>query len=214
MVGGLTYLDIGLVAICGLSGLLAMYRGLTREVLSILSWAFAAAATLYFVLYQRQVAIDLAQQYGQSKTVVQIALGVIIFVVVLLIVHFITVRVSDGILDSRVGIIDRVLGFVFGIVRGFLLVVIAYLFFAFMADEKTHPVWIREASFLPVIKSTGESIKNVLVDVVPANFKLPGTGTETTGGEGTGAEGTGTEPAAPAPGDQQQPATQDGGQSG
>ena len=38
MVGPLSYLDVFLIAISLISGLLAMYRGLTREILSILSW--------------------------------------------------------------------------------------------------------------------------------------------------------------------------------
>ena len=51
MIGPLTYLDAALIGITLLSGLLAMYRGLTRELLSILSWIIAAAAVLYFVLF-------------------------------------------------------------------------------------------------------------------------------------------------------------------
>ena len=34
-------------------------------------------------------------------------------------------KISDFVIDSRVGAIDRSLGFVFGVVRGLLLVVIA-----------------------------------------------------------------------------------------
>ena len=41
MLGPLTYLDAALIGIAILSGLLAMYRGLTREVLSIVSWIAA-----------------------------------------------------------------------------------------------------------------------------------------------------------------------------
>ena len=50
MIGSLTYLDAALIAIAFISGLLAMYRGLTRELLSILSWIIAALAVLYFVI--------------------------------------------------------------------------------------------------------------------------------------------------------------------
>ena len=49
MIGGFSYLDAALVAIVAISGIVAMYRGLTREVLSILSWVAAAAACVYFV---------------------------------------------------------------------------------------------------------------------------------------------------------------------
>ena len=61
MLGPLTYLDAALVALAILSGLLAMYRGFTREVLSILSWVAALGALLYFVLYHKPAAEDLAK---------------------------------------------------------------------------------------------------------------------------------------------------------
>ena len=114
MLGPLTYLDAALLAIALLSGLLAMYRGLTREVLSILSWVAAAGAVLYFVLYHKPAAEELAKQFQHVpvRTVAQIVVGAIIFLIVLIIVHLITARISDSILDSRVGMIDRMLGFV------------------------------------------------------------------------------------------------------
>ena len=135
MLGPLTYLDAALLAVALLSGLLAMYRGLTREVLSILSWIVAAAAVLYFVLYHRQTAEQLAVQFHAPLAVAQVVVGGIIFLIVLIIVHLITARISDTILDSRVGIIDRILGFAFGVVRGFVLVVIPYMFYeSFVPD--------------------------------------------------------------------------------
>jgi membrane protein required for colicin V production len=174
MLGPLTYLDLGLVAICIFSGLLAMYRGLTREVLSILSWALAAAATLYFVLKHRDIATQLAPQFfSGSTTLALIVLGTAIFVLVLIIVHFITIRFSDAILDSRVGMVDRLLGFLFGVARGFLLVVIGFLFFEFIAEEKTHPVWVKEAQSLPYIKQTGHTLREMLARYVP-QLNLPG----------------------------------------
>ena len=42
--------------------------------------------------------------------VAQVAIGGIIFLIVLIIVHLITARISDTVLDSRVGAIDRILG--------------------------------------------------------------------------------------------------------
>src|SRR5690606_7616648 len=118
-----------------LSGLLAMYRGLTREVLSILSWIAAAAAVLYFVLFHKDIAQGLASEINAPVAIAQIAIGAIIFLIVLVIVHLITARISDTILDSRVGMIDRILGFLFGLARGFVLVVIPYMFYvSFVPD--------------------------------------------------------------------------------
>ncbi len=205
MVGPLTYLDLGLLGICLLSGLLAMYRGLTREALSIISWALAALATLYFVAYRSDIADGLAADYGQSPLVMKIAIGVAIFIIVLVIVHFITIRFSDSVLESRVGMIDRILGFGFGAVRGFLLVVIGYLFANFLFEEKIMPPWVKEAQAFPYIKDTGTSLQAALSGILPEDLKLPGIGGggESQGGEATGEappEGTEEPAAAPAEG--------------
>lgn len=174
MIGPLTYLDAALLAMMLVSGLLAMYRGFTREVLSILSWIAAAGAALYFVLYHKSAAEQLAQQFHSPVVVAQIATGAIIFLLVLVIVHLVTARVSDSILDSSVGMIDRVLGFVFGAVRGFVLIVIPFMFYeSFFPDPKAQYVWVRESKSLPYLRNTGESFRRVLVRFVPSSLTEP-----------------------------------------
>jgi membrane protein required for colicin V production len=180
MIGPLTYLDAALLVVAILSCLLAMYRGFTREVLSILSWVAALAAVLYFVLYHKPAAEQLAAKYltsmdaKQGTTVVQILMGAIIFLIVLVVVHLITARVSDSILDSRIGMVDRILGFVFGALRGFVLVVIPFMFYeAFYPDPANQAVWVRESRSLPYIRSTGNAFKTILVRVVPPSLTEP-----------------------------------------
>ena len=48
-----SYLDAAILALALISGLLAMYRGFSREVLSIGSWIAAAGAAAFFILYQK-----------------------------------------------------------------------------------------------------------------------------------------------------------------
>jgi membrane protein required for colicin V production len=175
MLGPLTYLDAGLIALALVSGLLAMYRGFTREVLSITSWVLAGAATLYFVMFHKSFAEDIATQYGQNATLVQIGIGALIFVVTLIVVHLFTARFSDRVLDSRVGMIDRMLGFGFGVLRGFLLVVIAFLFFDFLVPTgKKDFIWIRNAKALPYVQRTGDMLSAALKSAIPKNLNLPG----------------------------------------
>ena len=47
------------------------------------------------------------------------------------------------ILDSRIGALDRTLGFLFGLARGLLIVVVAYEFFIWLVPEKQRPDWIQ-----------------------------------------------------------------------
>lgn len=177
MLGPLTYLDAALIAIALISALLAMYRGLTRELLSIVSWAVAAAAVLYFVLYQREFAKDMADQMGAQLPVAQIAIGSVIFLIVLIVVHLLTARLSDAILASRVGMVDRILGFFFGLARGFVLIVIPYMFYeSFFPDPATHFPWVRESASLPYIKGTGETFKTVILQYMPDLTPAPAPG--------------------------------------
>jgi membrane protein required for colicin V production len=174
MLGPITYLDAALIAVCFISGLLAMYRGFAREMLSIVSWAVAAAAVLYFVMFHKPLAEEMAQQMGTQVAVAQIVVGAVIFLIVLIVVHLITARLSDTILDSRVGMIDRVLGFLFGVVRGFILIVIPYMFYeAFFPDTNQQYPWVREAKSLPYIKGTGDSLRYVLESYLPSTLTAP-----------------------------------------
>jgi len=175
MIGPLSYLDATLIALAALSGLLAMYRGLTREILSILSWIVAAAAVAYFVLYQRPVAQDIASQIGAPLQIAQVAVGALIFVIVLVVVHLITSKISDSILDSNIGMIDRVLGLVFGVARGFILIVIPFMLYEnFFPDRNQQVPWVRNAVTLPYIQSTGQSLRTLLVRYLPEKIMDPG----------------------------------------
>jgi membrane protein required for colicin V production len=153
----ITLLDILLLVVMLISGLLAMIRGFMREILSIAAWAIAALVTLYS--YPR--ALPIAQGYFSSNTV---ATGVTIgsiFLITLLVVSIITVRISDMILDSRVGALDRTLGFLFGLGRGLLVVVVAYVFFNWLVPVR-QPAWISNAKSVVVLKNTGDWLLNQL----------------------------------------------------
>jgi membrane protein required for colicin V production len=112
--------------------------------------------------------------------IAQVAIGAPLFVIVLIIVHLITSRISDTVLDSRVGPIDRILGFLFGVARGFVLVVIPFMFYESFVDkpEQQYP-WVRDAVSRPYIKSTGDSLRIMLQRMVPPQLM----GTEPQQGE-------------------------------
>ena len=174
MIGPLTYLDAALIAVAFISGLLAMYRGFARELLSIVSWLVAAAAVLYFVLYHKAFAEEMAQQMGTQVAVAQIVVGAVIFLIVLIVVHLITARISDAVLDSRIGMIDRILGFIFGVFRGYILIVIPFMFYEtfFPNPEQQYP-WVRDSASLPYIKATGDALRSMLETNLPSSITAP-----------------------------------------
>jgi membrane protein required for colicin V production len=166
MLGPLTYLDVAVLAIASFSGLLALYRGLTREILSIVSWGVAAGAGLYFWLNHEAVAREMAQQIHAPVLFAQIGISFAIFLIVLVVVHLVTLRISDTILDSRIGMIDRILGCAFGVVRGFAIVLILYMFYAyFFPAEKQHE-WVRKAMARNLLENAGASVQPALQAVI------------------------------------------------
>lgn len=156
----ITILDLVLLAVMLISGLLAMVRGFMREILSIAAWGTAALVTLYS--YQRL--LPTAKTYISNDTIASIAVIAGVFIATLIVVSIITVRISDMILDSRIGALDRTLGFLFGLARGLLIVVVAFLFFAWLVPAKQRPVWVTNAKSLTVLQSTGDWLLSLLPD--------------------------------------------------
>jgi membrane protein required for colicin V production len=156
----ITLLDIILLVVMLISGLLAMIRGFMREILSIGAWGIAALVTLYS--YSR--VLPIAKGYFNSDMVATAASVGSIFLITLLIVSVITVRISDMILDSRVGALDRTLGFLFGLGRGLIIVVVAFLFFAWLVPDRSQPEWVRGAKSRVVLQSTGQWLISMLPD--------------------------------------------------
>lgn len=156
-----SYLDLGVIAIVLISAVLAMLRGFTREVLAIASWVAAAAAGFYL----RDYLTPYLKPYISKEPGLSIAAATIIFFVALVVVSIITVNLSDAILDSKVGALDRSLGFLFGVARGFLLCVIGYVFFSMLDPPDRQPVWMREAKTRPLLESVGKDITTVLPDM-------------------------------------------------
>jgi membrane protein required for colicin V production len=156
----ITLLDIILLLVMLVSGLLAMIRGFMREILSIGSWGVAALVTLYS--YPR--VLPLAKQYFASDSVAAAVPAGGIFLGTLLIVSIITARLSDMVLDSRVGALDRTLGFLFGLARGLVIVVVAFLFFAWLVPDRSQPEWVRSAKSKLVLQNTGQWLMSMLPD--------------------------------------------------
>lgn len=156
----ITLLDIILLSVMLLSGLLAMVRGFMREILSIASWIAAAGITIY--AYPRL--LPMAKQYFTNDLVATAAVIAGAFLGTLLIVSIFTIKISDMILDSRVGALDRTLGFLFGLARGLVIVVVAFLFFAWLVPDRSQPEWVKNAKSRIVLQGTGQWLVSMLPD--------------------------------------------------
>jgi membrane protein required for colicin V production len=154
----ITLLDIVLIVVMLISGLLAMVRGFMREVLSIAAWVLAAGATLYS--YGKL--LPYAKQYFNSDMVATAAVVGGVFLLTLVVVSIFTVRISDMVLDSRVGALDRTMGFLFGLARGLVIVVVAFMFFNWLVPDRSQPEWVKSAKSRVVLSGTGQWLMSML----------------------------------------------------
>jgi membrane protein required for colicin V production len=155
-----TWLDLLLLGVMLVSGLLAMIRGFMREILSIVAWASAAIATVVAMRDGRLLALAKANISSDLLANGVVIVGV--FLLTLLIVSALTIRISDMILDSRIGALDRTLGFLFGLGRGLVIVVVAFLFFAWLVPANRQPDGVRNAKSRVVLQGTGEWLQALL----------------------------------------------------
>lgn len=155
----ITILDGIVLAVVLLSAVLAMMRGFLREVLSIGSW-IAAAAGAYF-LYP--TFLPFAQQYITEEVFATAAVIGVLFFLILIIVSYLTMKLSDVVADSAIGPLDRTLGFLFGAARGVLLFVIATLFFNFFIPENP-PQWVADSRSKPILDELGADLLAILPD--------------------------------------------------
>lgn len=153
----ITLLDGILIGFTLVSAVLAMVRGFSREILSIASWVAAAAAAYFFY----PAVLPFVKPHIHNGKIALAASAAVVFFVALIVVSVITMKIADFIVDSRVGALDRTLGFLYGAARGILVVAVALMFLDWLIGNNP-PNWISEAKSRPLLESIGHKLENML----------------------------------------------------
>jgi membrane protein required for colicin V production len=161
-----TLTDLAVLAVVVVSGLLALSRGFVREVFALLTWLGAGLATLYGFPYIKPYAHQIIPVPWAADTAGAVGLFLAAFVVISLLSRPITGRVRKS--DFRG--LDRSLGFFFGLLRGAVLVSLAYLLVTWIWPVEDQPRWVREARVLPYVAGGAEFIRSL----VPAEMAEAG----------------------------------------
>ena len=172
-------LDFILIGIMLVSGLLALARGFTRELLSLAAWGLAAAAA-WFAVKQKPIMDLVLPHVDPSKPqIAQIVVAASAFIVTLVVLSVIGVKISDRVVDSGAGAIDRTLGFVYGLARGLVFVSICYLFYSWLLPVEKQEDWVRNSVSLPAIRWVSSTMMNYMPPAIAetlSNSSLIGNG--------------------------------------
>ncbi|MBY0266848.1 MAG: CvpA family protein [Burkholderiales bacterium] len=161
----MTLVDHAVLVIVGFSVLLSVIRGLVREVLALAAWIIAAVVAW---LFGAKAAVWMPDEIPGEELRGMVA-AALVFIAVLLAMSLVAVAVSQLVKSSGLSTEDRLLGALFGVLRG--LVVVAVL--AVGAGATTlpaQPVW-REATLRPLLEMMGMGAKSWLPPGIAQHIK-------------------------------------------
>lgn len=135
---GFTIIDGAVGGIILISAVLAFSRGFVREVLSIAGWALAAAIAFVFAPQAEPLVkeIPIAGDFLTDSCELSIlAAFFAVFAVALIVVSIFTPLFSSLVQKSALGGFDQGLGFLFGVLRGAVLVAVAFVLYDRIVPE-------------------------------------------------------------------------------
>lgn len=127
---GFTVVDAVVAAVVVISAILAFSRGLVRESMAIVGWIAAAVVAFTFAGAAEPLVKEipyLGDFLGESCELAVLAAFAIVFALALVVVSFFTPLLSSAVRHSALGAVDQGLGFLFGVLRGMLLVAVTFV---------------------------------------------------------------------------------------
>ena len=180
-IAALNIVDFATIIVLVISGVLATLRGLTREIMGLAGWPISIVAARLTAPYIEPLLTDMIRVEGISSA---LAWGTPFIVVVVLWFAFSSV-VSPGLSKAGLGGLDRWLGFLFGLIRGFVIVLVTYIGAVIAAEgEDRLPGLVTDAQIIPTLRESahltsgmlppdmGDRITDNLPDAAPATEEL------------------------------------------
>ncbi|HSS46195.1 MAG TPA: CvpA family protein [Burkholderiales bacterium] len=152
----MTVFDYAVILIIGLSVVLSVIRGAVREVLSLAAWVLAFWAAQYYTV---EIATLLPDTLSNPSLRLMTGFA-LVFLTVLVVMSLIAILSSKLVKASGLSVADRTLGALFGLARGFLMVLILVLLGGLTSLPK-QSMW-KEALFSSQLERAATSIKTWL----------------------------------------------------
>ncbi len=166
---GFTFVDGIVAAVILISAILAYSRGFVREGMAIMGWIVAAILAFLFAGNAEPLVkeIPVVGDYLQDSCELSIiAAFAAVFAVALVVVSLFTPLFSTMVQRSALGGLDQGLGFFFGVLRGLLLVAVAFVVYDRVVISESIPV-IDESRTAKIFERTRDSIDEQIPEDAP-----------------------------------------------
>ena len=169
--------DLAIIAVVALSGLFALARGIVREMLALATWVLGFVLA---IAYSSEVSALFS--WVNIPPVGRQALAFMLILILVMIAGAIVARSLAGVIRTiGLGFMDRLLGAIFGVARGLIVVVV----FALVAGVTTWPKqdWWQNSALGAPLAEAALSLKRYLpqawadrLDFSPAGSASAGLG--------------------------------------
>lgn len=166
---GFTLVDAVIAGVILISAVLAFSRGFVREVLSIAGWVVAALVAYVFAPQAEPLVkeIPIAGDFlADSCELSILAAFFAVFAVALIVVSVFTPLFSSLVQKSALGGFDQGLGFLFGVLRGTVLVAVAFVLYDRIVPAGQGVEMIDESRSAAIFAQS----KDVIEKQIPSQF--------------------------------------------
>ena len=150
---GLNVTDLVILFVIGSSGIISLFRGFTKEFLSLLLWVFAFFAAVGLEGYVTPKISEIIGNEEASKIIA----SVLIFIISIIIGGFLINLISRIVKWSGMSGFDKFMGVLFGVSRGLIVILAVYFLLPsnlkeaeIFTESKISPIF---EDFLPVLES-------------------------------------------------------------
>ena len=153
----LNVFDIIFIIVCLISIFFAIKSGLIKSFFNLAKWIMIIYIIKNIFFYLRPV----FDQYIPNQTITDIVIFFLALIVSYILLSSIN-RVIIGIIQpKRSGFVDFSLGGLFGLLRGYIIIVLLFSFIDSNIDSKGWPNYLKNGSFFNIVEYGGEFINTV-----------------------------------------------------
>lgn len=160
-------LDIFILIIVLVSGLIALNRGLVKEVLSIIGWFLSVVAIVMLL----PVVQPLVKHFAEGETVSMVVAAIFILIVFFVIWIIITSQIIDNIRSSKLSSLDRLLGLFFGIIRACILIILFNILIGWVLTPEEQPEVFKESKYFQMAGNFAEPLEKMLPKELMENLQ-------------------------------------------
>ncbi len=166
----LNNLDVVFLVIVGVSALVAIARGVTKELLSITGWILAAVSVYYLL----PVVDPIMQKYIASEVLSSLVSGMVILIMFCIFWVLAADKISTQIRFSKLSALDRILGFIFGIFRGVIIVILLQIMISSLIPEESQKGVFSESKYFKLAGDAAGPIKSLIPEKWFEDLKAKG----------------------------------------